>query len=97
MTTAAPSAANSLAIPAPIPFDAPVTTATFPFSFPSFILLLSLFCSQKLSARHEDLAPGQKGCFRLPLPRENPPFHPFVSFSRPIHIRREPVDTLAFR
>ena len=25
---------------APIPFDAPVTTATFPFSFPFFILLL---------------------------------------------------------
>src|SRR5438552_8815750 len=35
--TDALSAANSFAIPAPIPFDAPVTTATFPFNFPFFI------------------------------------------------------------
>src|SRR5205823_842554 len=38
MTTAAPSAASCLAMPAPIPFEAPVTTATFPAS-----LLLSIF------------------------------------------------------
>jgi hypothetical protein len=31
-------------MPAPIPFDAPVTTATFPFSFPLFILVLSSCC-----------------------------------------------------
>src|SRR5580700_5653836 len=30
MTTAAPSAARPLAIPAPMPFDAPVTTAVLP-------------------------------------------------------------------
>jgi hypothetical protein len=30
MTTAAPSAASPLAIPAPMPFDAPVTTAVLP-------------------------------------------------------------------
>ena len=30
-------------MPAPIPFDAPVTTATFPFSFPSFIVCPSFF------------------------------------------------------
>src|SRR5438874_13542979 len=33
MTTAAPSAARCVAIEAPMPFDAPVTTATFPSSF----------------------------------------------------------------
>jgi hypothetical protein len=32
-----------LAMPAPIPFDAPVTTATFPFSFSFFIVRLSFF------------------------------------------------------
>src|SRR5438552_6959398 len=37
--TDAPSVANCLTIPAPIPFDAPVTTATFPFSFPFFIVV----------------------------------------------------------
>src|SRR5438128_12616179 len=30
-------------MPAPIPFDAPVTTATFPFSFSFFIVRLSFF------------------------------------------------------
>src|SRR3954469_9209707 len=30
-------------MPAPIPFDAPVTTATFPFNFPSFIICPSFF------------------------------------------------------
>jgi hypothetical protein len=29
--------ANSFAIAAPIPLEAPVTTATFPFNFPLFI------------------------------------------------------------
>src|SRR5882762_992190 len=33
------SAANSFAMPAPIPFEAPVTTAIFPFSFPFFIFV----------------------------------------------------------
>ena len=37
-TTAAPAAAKPFAIPAPIPFDAPVTTATLPVS--SLICLL---------------------------------------------------------
>src|SRR6202035_4386194 len=32
--TAAPSFASDNAMPAPIPFDAPVTNATFPSSFP---------------------------------------------------------------
>src|SRR5437879_12397062 len=41
--TVAPSAANCLAMPAPIPFDAPVTTATFPFSFPFFIFVPFIF------------------------------------------------------
>src|SRR5437016_8625840 len=41
--TVAPSAANCLAMPAPIPFDAPVTTATFPFSFPFFIFVSFIF------------------------------------------------------
>src|SRR5215510_1274929 len=48
-TTDAPSAANCLAMPAPIPFDAPVITATFPFSFPFFIfvpLTFQLFSCQ---------------------------------------------------
>src|SRR5204863_7719041 len=30
-------------MPAPIPFDAPVTTATFPFSFPFFIFVPFIF------------------------------------------------------
>lgn len=33
MTTAAPSAASFFAMAAPMPLDAPVTTATFPASF----------------------------------------------------------------
>src|SRR5437588_3057174 len=43
-TTAAPSAANCFAMSAPIPFDAPVTTAIFPASFPFFIVCLSFGC-----------------------------------------------------
>src|SRR5882724_5093997 len=39
----APSAANCLAMSAPIPFEAPVTTATFPFNFPLLIVFLSSF------------------------------------------------------
>jgi len=34
MATLAPSAASRLAMPAPIPRDAPVTSATLPASFP---------------------------------------------------------------
>jgi hypothetical protein len=30
-------------MPAPIPFDAPVTTATLPFSFPFFICIPFIF------------------------------------------------------
>jgi len=37
------SAANCLAMSAPIPFEAPVTTAIFPFNFPFFIVFLSFF------------------------------------------------------
>ena len=42
MTTDAPAAASAVAMPAPMPLEAPVTTATFPVSllilFPSFFL-----------------------------------------------------------
>src|ERR1700731_4190524 len=41
MTTAAPSAASPLAIPAPMPFDAPVTTAVLPDN-----LLMTLLSSE---------------------------------------------------
>src|ERR1700712_1146218 len=37
--TVAPSAPNALAMPAPIPLDAPVTTAIFPFNFMSITSL----------------------------------------------------------
>src|SRR5437867_12499633 len=43
-------------MPAPIPFDAPVTTATFPFSFPSFILFLSFVLPGKRLAEMEEPA-----------------------------------------
>ena len=39
--TDAPSAASDFAIAAPMPLDAPVTTATFPLSL---LISLSLFC-----------------------------------------------------
>src|SRR6266478_7773867 len=38
-TTDAPSAASDLAMPAPMPFDAPVTTATLPASLPMGVFL----------------------------------------------------------
>src|SRR6266436_6127461 len=71
--TVAPSAANCLAMPAPIPFDAPVTTATFPFSFPFFILFpfLSFDLPREWLAEMEETAVrsvvGQRGelCARL--------------------------------
>src|SRR3954465_7780472 len=44
-------------MPAPIPFDAPVTTATFPFSFPFFILLFrSVILPGKWLAKMEEPA-----------------------------------------
>src|ERR1700730_16424611 len=38
-------------MPAPIPFDAPVTTATFPLSFPFFIVFLSFSVFSKIVSR----------------------------------------------
>src|SRR5256885_11501504 len=54
--TVAPSAANCLAMPAPIPFDAPVTTATFPFSFPFFICVPFVVLPGKWLAKMEEPA-----------------------------------------
>src|SRR2546423_254094 len=56
MTTDAPCAANSFAMPAPIPFDAPVTTATFPFSFPFFICVPFVVLPGKWLAKMEEPA-----------------------------------------
>src|SRR5215471_15343472 len=58
MTTAAPSAANAFAMPAPIPFDAPVTTATFPFSFPLFICV-PFICLERIRSIHEQTDVGE--------------------------------------
>src|SRR4051794_11275468 len=43
-------------MPAPIPFDAPVTTATFPFNFPFFICVPFIcLCLKNFSAPCSDL------------------------------------------
>lgn len=48
--TFAPSFANAIAVDFPIPFDPPVTKATFPTSFPSIAALLSAgLCSVQVS------------------------------------------------
>src|SRR6267142_5344531 len=62
MTTDAPSAAKCLAISAPMPFEAPVTTATFPSSF--FAMLnpfkISLyFCTNRYETHGKMLKYGK--------------------------------------
>ena len=47
-----------MAISAPIPFDAPVTTATFPFSFPFFIYVPFIFL-EGIKNVHEHTAEAQ--------------------------------------
>src|SRR6476646_11657809 len=53
---------------APIPFEAPVTTATFPFSFPFFIVFLSSFIFVFILFFSIDLDFLCVGCFEfIPL------------------------------
>ena len=44
--------ASSFAMAAPIPFDAPVTTATLPSSFFEFVLVYSIFCFLLIGSVH---------------------------------------------
>src|SRR6266404_1948644 len=46
-------------MPAPIPFEAPVTTATFPFSFPFFIISFIFVCSRSCASGSAEVSLGR--------------------------------------
>src|SRR5438067_11655166 len=79
-TTDAPSAASDLAMAAPMPFDAPVTTATLPVSLPMGVSFLSgLGSNPRVDASIvREIRTIERAAFRRYNRVMRPLFHPSI-------------------